>query len=586
MKRNICSFLSVILISNIIVFSSCEDQLNKPAPGVASEQTMLTEQGVEALLVGAYSLLVGKEWFGGCIEADWVYGSMASDEAVKGTTLGDTPTYNDIENFDVTPINQAFAYRWLDCYNGVARTNDCLNIVYKMLDQKLISEELGRQIEAEAKFLRAWYHFKANLVFRNIPYVKTPVEMDGMEAGDVPNDSPGWAQMEEDLKFAVNTLKPEPRKGEVGRADRWAALAFLSKVYLYQNKMNDAKPLLQEIIDGGNFSLADNYYDNFHSSKNNNKESVFEIQVSVGAGVNNYTTFGRGILHQKGPAGFGWGLFQPTQNLFNTFQTTDAGLPVLDTEKRVNLENDMNIFSNQEFIPTQRNLDPRVDYTIARRSVDFLGWGIHPGHAWIRDQANGGPYMTKKFAAEPSEPTSNGNQRNARNVRSIRYGHVLLWRAEIAVEDGDLAYARSLVNQVRTRAKNSKYVMGRVYKYALDTQPTESEIDWTKPAANYFIERYPSDGSINDAFRNKEEARKAVRVEERLEFATEGSRFFDLRRWGILEKTMNDYVKEDTEFRTYYRGQNVVFQSPKDEYWPIPQSQLDIQPALKQDTNY
>lgn len=128
--------------------------------------------------------------------------------------------------------------------------------------------------------------------------------------------------------------------------------------------------------------------------------------------------------------------------------------------------------------------------------------------------------------------------------------------------------------------------MGRVYKYTLDTQPTESEIDWTKPAANYFIERYPSDGSINDAFRNKEEARKAVRVEERLEFATEGSRFFDLRRWGILEKTMNDYVKEDTEFRTYYRGQNVVFQSPKDEYWPIPQSQLDIQPALKQDTNY
>ncbi|MDZ7719478.1 MAG: RagB/SusD family nutrient uptake outer membrane protein [Balneolaceae bacterium] len=197
----------------------------------------------------------------------------------------------------------------------------------------------------------------------------------------------------------------------------------------------------------------------------------------------------------------------------------------------------------------------------------------------MRAQSNGGPYMTKKFfyLAEFSGNSAGGGFDSPRNFRAIRYAHVLLWRAEIHVEDGELEEARQLVNQIRTRAKNSNYVMGRVTDYTLDSQPAEEDIDWNQPAANYHIEPYP-------AFTSQEEARKAVRLEHRLEFATEGQRFFQLRRWGIADEVLNNYIAEDSEFRTFMQGAS--YDSDRDDYWPLPQSQLDIQDALTQDPAY
>jgi len=152
----------------------------------------------------------------------------------------------------------------------------------------------------------------------------------------------------------------------------------------------------------------------------------------------------------------------------------------------------------------------------------------------------------------------------------------LLWRAECYVENNELDQARQLVNQIRERAKGSDQVMGLVTTYKFDGSPVD--IDWTKPAANYKIESYPA-GS--DAFSTQEKARKAVRLEERLEFATEGMRFFDLRRWGISDQVLNAYIAQDVKFRSFLTG--AIYNPSEDDYWPLPQSQLDIQPSLTQD---
>lgn len=82
----------------------------------------------------------------------------------------------------------------------------------------------------------------------------------------------------------------------------------------------------------------------------------------------------------------------------------------------------------------------------------------------------------------------------------------------------------------------------------------------------------------------QENARKAVRLEHRLEFATEGLRFFQLRRWGIDDQVLNDYIASDSQFRTFLQG--AAYEPEKDDYWPLPQSQLDIQPSLTQDPAY
>ncbi|MFW5823137.1 MAG: RagB/SusD family nutrient uptake outer membrane protein, partial [Tangfeifania sp.] len=169
------------------------------------------------------------------------------------------------------------------------------------------------------------------------------------------------------------------------------------------------------------------------------------------------------------------------------------------------------------------------------------------------------------------------------------YAHVLLWRAECAAFEGDLEKARELVNLIRERAGN-EVVMGKVlihhlpdsvYPWGLNTTDedylTGGSVDWTQPAANYRIGLYQS-------FSNKEEAMKAVQWEQRLELATEGRRFFDLRRWDNLPNKiggrsmgdiLNDFAKSDLRTRTKFM-RDAVF-SEKDKFQPIPQAQIEMQ---------
>lgn len=583
--RTINLIIVAIIIGSVVFLQSCGDNflMNEP-PGQASESTMETSTGIESLLIGAYDMLNSNEPFGAVLATDWTYGSGASDDTYKGTTFGDQGPFNDVERYETNPSNAYMDFRWRDAYDGVSRANEVLTRLSNLQESDSpIAEGRATEIEAEAKFLRAWYHFKATMIFENIPYIKTEEELGDTAPSEVPNDSEGWDDIEADLQFAIDNLGPEPPQGDIGRADMYAAMATKAKAHMFQNELSEAQPILDEIISSGNFQLVDNYDDNFRQDTENNVESIFEIQATAQQGVENHLLVSGPASHQAGPAGVGWGFFQPSQNLFEAFQTTEDGLPVLDKEARDPLAHDMGVASNEEFVPTDHELDPRVDYTIARRGIDYMGFGIHAGNDWIRAQSNGGPYMTKKFfyLEEFSGNAASGGFDSPRNFRAIRYSHVLLWRAEIHVENGELEEARQLVNQIRNRAKNSDYIMGRVTDYTMDSQPAEEDIDWNQPAANYHIEPYPAGHA---AFSSQQEARNAVRLEHRLEFATEGQRFFQLRRWGIADEVLNDFIAEDSEFRNFMSGAS--YDPDRDDYWPIPQSQLDIQDALTQDPAY
>lgn len=577
------NFILWILGFSFLCYACSDDFLLKEPPGVASGSVMSSPEGVEALLVGAYSSLQGRSRFGGAMGTDWTYGSGASDDCYKGTSTGDQNNYNAVERYEVLPSNAYMYDRWRDCYDGVARTN--LVLEFLRLNQKsdqAIESKRATIIEAEAKFLRAWFHFKATKIFWKIPYVKTTEEHGDLLPEEVPNDSEGWEEIETDLQWAIDHLPTDPPSGEVGRCTKYAAMAVKAHVHLYQQEYQEAKPLLDTIIQSGQYQLVDNFYDNYDQTTENNIESIFEIQAAT-SGTNHSAMLLAGpSMHQSGPAGLGWGFYQPSQNLFEAFQVDDNGLPILSVEDRIALANDMGIPSNAEFTPTTHLLDPRVDWTISRRGIDYLGWGICEGASWIRQQDNGGPYMTKKFMQKKENQSLNTFGRgfdNGKNFRAYRYSHILLWRAEVAVEENDLPLARVLVNLIRARAQRSEVVMGKVSTNIFDGRAIE--VEWSQPAANYKVEPYPID---SPTFQSQELARTAVRLEIRLEFATEGHRFFDLRRWGIAEKVLNDYIQQDVKFRSFLTG--ATFDGQKDDYWPIPESQLDIQSVLKQDPDY
>lgn len=584
MKKIFNFILITALTGSLITMFSCSDEyLEKEPPGSAAGTVMESPEGVEALLIGAYSNLQGRSRFGGAMGTDWTYGGGASDDAYKGTSTGDQNNFNAVERYEALPSNAYMRDRWQDCYDGVARANLTLEFLWATQEgDNAIEASRATQIEAEAKFLRAWFHFKATRVFWKIPYVKTQTELGETLPEEVPNDTEGWDDIEADLQYAIDNLPETSPMGEAGRATKYAAMAVKAQAHLYQNELGAAKPLLDAIISSSKYSLVANYNDNFDMTTENNEESIFEIQAATSGSNHSSLVLAGPCMHQSGPAGLGWGFYQPSQNLFEAFQVTEDGLPVLDVTAREPLAHDMGLASSAAFTPTDHPLDPRVDWTISRRGIDFLGWGICEGASWIRQQDNGGPYMTKKFMQKAENQSLNAYGRgfdNGKNFRAIRYGHVLLWRAEIAVEDGELDYARQLVNMIRERAKGSEVVMGKVSTTVFDGSAIA--VDWTQPAANYKVEPYPPGAA---AFASKEEARKAVRLEQRLEFATEGMRFFDLRRWGIISEVLNAYIAQDVQFRTFLTG--AVFNPEEDDYWPLPESQLDLQDVLQQDPAY
>ena len=84
--------------------------------------------------------------------------------------------------------------------------------------------------------------------------------------------------------------------------------------------------------------------------------------------------------------------------------------------------------------------------------------------------------------------------------------------------------------------------------------------------ANYYVSEYPATGW------NQDYARKAVRMERRIELAMEGLRWFDLVRWGDIVRTMNDYYASESKIRSYYEGASL---SENEIYFPIPINQVD-----------
>ncbi|MFP4366023.1 MAG: RagB/SusD family nutrient uptake outer membrane protein [Bacteroidales bacterium] len=599
------SIILAILMVLAISYSCSEDFFDKQPLGSTSETVFYNEKGIDALLIGTYGIISGGAvWevsWGASIQ-NWTYGSAASDDAYKGSEETDQIPVNFIERWEVTSTNNYPADKWkLNLGMGVNRANEVLRIISLSED---IDPDFVIRRTAEARFLRALFNFEAWLVFGDyIPIITEETEDPTL----IPNDNPPGAVLEHiinDLRYAWENL-PETQS-QVGRPTLYAAKALAARAYLQELDYDSAKPLLNDILDNGPYALMPNFFDNYRIDHNNNQESIFEIQANVND-INESLNAEMGI-------GLNWphgsdinmccGFHQPSQNLVNAFRVDEDGLPVFD-QVNVHLKNDQGIGSSDEFIPFEDEVDPRLDWTVGRRGIPYLDWGIMRGRDWIRDQSWGGPYMPalkpffyKSQRYELSTTTGWMSGVNANNYRYIRLAHVKLWRAEVAAAEGDLETARQHVNDIRRRAGNER-VMGRVlihelpagvYPWGTGTSDEDyqsgGDVDWDQEAANYNIGEYP-------AFADDTEAMRAVQWELRLEFATEGMRFFDLRRWDNLPanlnsvpmaETLNDFARADEDIRGVMRGATFT---ERDKYQPVPQAQLDLQPdVLEQNPNY
>jgi hypothetical protein len=586
----------------VLAISSCKKSfLNLDAPNVVTVDALSNKTGVQELLVGAYHDVTGLTLHSGWWSTsgtNWIYGDITSGDAYRGGT-NDGADGLTIEHFQTQSSTGYLADKWRSVYDGVSRCNAVILAAIAATD--MTSDEKTEAI-AEARFLRGHFHFDAKKMWNNVPFIDETIT-----DFKVSNTENIWPKIEADFRFAFDNLPAaQPLKGQ---ANKWAAACYLAKCYMFEKNFTSAKALLDSIIpasyggkgNGSNsqgkpYALEANFDDNFNAATENNEEQVFQIEFSVNDGSNG----GNENIGESAntPAFYPLSSFyttwkQPSFNLVNAFKTDATGLPMLDTFNVTNMTNDENVSAADYTYSTyQGTVDPRLDWTVGRRGVPYLDWASpsyfgsnatgyssyptsDPSYGWINDRTFGGPYSPVKNNYRASQVgiySDNYAQGyllgSAVNCSIIRFADVLLWAAECEVETGSLDRARELVNYVRARARDGRYVEV-AYDY----------IGNYNPSANYHVDTY------NQPWSDQDVARNAVRFERRLEFAMEGQRFFDLVRWGIAADYINKYLQEETP-RLPNDLTGITFTAGKNEYFPIPQQEIDLDLNLKQNPGY
>lgn len=554
------------LVFVAFIFAACNEEFTESkAFGSLSDEQLANAQGIDLKLIAAYSALDGLTNTPG---ADWHktgdnwWFDVMSDDAHKGSTDGDQADLFLLETYDWSTTNPYIQNKWRALYASVNRANAVIDLIGKVTDG-----DFSQQL-AEARFLRALFNFDLQKIWGNVAYISE--ENFANKEFNQPNEGAIWEKIEEDLKFAADNLPNS--QSNVGRPTSWTAKAFLGKALLFQGKNATALTTLNDVINNGPYSLLSEFVDNFRLAGENGTESVFAIQFTADAGQSFNGNRGSTLnFPGGGPIASCCGFLQPTQDLVNAYQTDANGLPLLDTFNETDVTSDYGINSDESFTPFAGRLDPRLDYTVGRRDIDFNGWGKMVGKDWIRASFAdiSGPYLTKKNFYYQGEDANRGTggwgqQRSGINYHIMRYADVLLMAAEAAVEEDDLPTALKYVNLVRNRAKNMTYVKNEA---------------GTANAANYAIEPYTS-------FADQTFARKAVRMERRLELATEAHRLFDLRRWDNAAQVMTDYSGNEARVISSFTGKQKAYES-KHNLCPIPLNAIDLSGGvLKQNPGY
>ena len=587
--------------------TSCSDFLEVKAVGSTDEEALLNEDGIEMVITGMYSNLfdrTGNDYWGGSL-SNYYYGDVMGGSANKGSTFTDQSPFTNLETYAITADNGYLETKWKSVYNGVYSANVVADMTEKLKDELsgIQGEERDKYTEAiaQADFFRAFWHFEGMKLFgAAIPYVgleeyRSDVDPKVSNVDESGNYIYIWDKVITDLQYAYENL-PNTWAADKGKVNKWAAGALLAKVMMYQsspyngkngtqNRWAEVKTLLEEIIangvdnNGTKYKLDDDYETLYIAGECDwTGESVFDIQMAI-IGTQEYTNCINGTAHiaLSGSLGAGgWGFYQPSYDMVNSYIVNEEGLPLLDGSYQQHAP--LSTAPNLPAVETDLSVytDPRLDVSVGRFNVPFYDWAVPTTtDGWVRDVANGGLYMNKKNlprkADKGSLSVSTIAGSTAKNFHLIRYADVLLWYAEALIETGHHTEAREYVNMVRARAAKSYIhaVDGATMAETTSSYVFDDKVDGTTgtdAAANYRLGLYPE-----SQFATKEKATEALRFERKLEMALEGHRWYDLARWGIIGKELNNYLNYEKQYLTKFSG------SVYNDNWvmlPIPQTQI------------
>lgn len=508
-RRLLSGLLAAIVLTAL--FTGCDSFLQKSPQGeLTSENFFRNGEDAQRALNSVYDYAQARS-FDFFPPYPMIFGSIASDNATKGGESGsDQISVQRVEQFDPRPTDPYITSTWNTMYTGIYRAN---LVIANVPDIESMSASQREQIVGEAKFLRAYFHFYALKMYGlgndradDGPGIPLITEPLPASDADVPRTSEAEVWAQIETDLQDAATAMEPTAPDLGRATEGAAKALRVKAHVFQEEWSDAQTLAREIIDSGRYSLDPDYSRVFDQRGEFGPGSVFEINhVDLSSALEGTV----GTIFQNSRDTWGYGFNCPTQALYDAFGANDP-------------RRDATIIENGETITGPEG---------NTETVEVVG-------ACAANGPDG--YLNEKMWL-PAARQPSGPRKGPTNRRVIRYAHVLLWHAEAANENGDPQAALESLNKVRARARDD------------DDDPSNDP-----------------DGVLSDiTTTNQGELRDIIWHEQRVEFAMEYQRFFNLVRQGRTDLMADD-----------------GFQEGINERFPIPQEQLDQGTALDQNPGY
>lgn len=540
---------TVLFISISIGFlTGCEDLLDKqPLDRLSTATFWKTESDALLALTGVY-FIEGQNATG----AKQNYNLWNQDaylrlfEATTDNGFEKDNGVTDFNNGNLTPAYGPVRDLWSTTYVTIAKCNNFLeNIDNVTMDLTKLAE-----MKAEVKTIRAYDYFYLAFLWGDVPLITEVLSID--EANNVTRTPRAEviSFVIEELQDAIADLPVTRPDNQKGRITKGGALAILGRIFLAEERWDDAKSTYKQIMDLNIYIIDPRFKELFEDGGENSREIILTSKRMP-------DVYGNSILLSC--LGFTWGgyhHYSPYNELVEEFECID-GKPI----------NESPLYDvDKPYV----NRDPRLLKSFFIDGVTVFKGKMYVSHpdssaSKYPDQLTRRPwsgYALKKFCDE-------GYTGEVRvygcDFPMIRYSEVLLSYLEANIESGTpitQALLDETINKIRGRAEIN--------------MPPVTETD-------------------------PEKLTTILRRERRVEFAFEGLRLFDLFRWRTAHIMLRSkvygmklckkaqaptYTKFKVDENGYYFCEETFFRENVDYLWPIPQTERDVNPNLTQNPGY
>lgn len=551
----------IYAVAFIMLFTSCEDYLEREPLDKVSENAIATDEGfATAYLLGIYNYMpngYGNRTSGG--GAGNGYGQTSIVDNLTDIIITKSTwieTWDHMVIGEMRPTENGFG-NWDYNYEGIFKVNNFLAI----LEKSEISQEVTERLRAEARFVRAWIYFDLVRRYGAVPLITAVQDVNDPESLLIPRTPTTEIYDFIDKEYTeVAAILPSAAAlsgGEYGRATKEAAWAFNGRAMLFAERYEKSAAMSKMVMDANYFVLADDYNALFQSY-GGNKEVIWEMLFD---GANKGHSINRVGLPFGFTDDFGSQLL-PTQEFVDAYEMKN-GLPITDPASGYDPEN------------PYEGRDSRFYGTVLYHGAPFKGEIMDMIHIWDPVEeiwvptgksaplktglhTTTGYYVTKFM--DQAAPYGLQFEQNKNSWKEMRLAEVLLNYAEAQNEAvGPDATVYAAINRVRARAGQPDLPEGL----------------------------------------GQEEMFERIVQERKIELALEGHRYWDLRRWGMATEVLNGkqwtgmrvlqdpndpdhliYEKYPVDFRAEY-----VFLD-KHYLFPIPQGEIDKNPNLEQNPGY